>query len=128
MKRLTSYILHLTSAILLVARGPSVPTNYTQSDKLPAIYPDYAQVTIPVNMAPLSFEFDGEADEMVARYAVGDDDIVCNGQPDIDKWHSLAEKAKGKSEQSKAERPYSTMAGQSQSLSGFSMPAMSRTF
>ena len=97
MKRLTSYILYLTSAILLVACGPSVPTNYTQSDKLPAIYPDYAQVTIPVNMAPLSFEFDGEADEMVARYAVGDDDIVCNGQPDIDKWHALAEKAKGKS-------------------------------
>ena len=97
MKRLTSYILYLTFAILLVACGPSVPTDYTQSDKLPAIYPDYAQVTIPVNMAPLSFEFDGEADEMVARYAVGDDDIVCNGQPDIDKWHALAEKAKGKS-------------------------------
>ncbi len=104
MKKITSYIIHhpssillLTSAILLVACGPSVPTNYTQSDKLPAIYPDYAQVTIPVNMAPLSFEYDGEVDEMVARYAVGDDDIVCNGQPDIDKWHALAEKAKGKS-------------------------------
>ena len=44
MKRLTSYILYLTSAILLVACGPSVPTDYTQSDKLPAIYPDYAHM------------------------------------------------------------------------------------
>ena len=88
MKRLTSYISHLTSyilpltsALLLVACGPSVPTDYTQSDKLPTIYPDYAQVTIPVNIAPLSFEYDGEVDEMVARYAVGDDDIVCNAGP-----------------------------------------------
>ena len=41
---------------------------------------------------------------------------------------NTSEKAGGKSEQSKAERPYNAMAGQSQSLSGFSMPAMSRTF
>ena len=75
--------------------GASVPKDYTQSNKLPAIYPDYVHVTVPVNIAPLSFEYDGEADEMVARYAVGDDEIVCNGQPDIDEWHALAQKAKG---------------------------------
>ena len=95
MKRLTTYFLHLASVILLVACGPSVPTEYTQSDQLPAIYPDYAQVTVPVNIAPLSFEYDGQADEMVARYAVGSDEIVCDGKPDIDAWHALAEKAKG---------------------------------
>ncbi len=95
MKRLTTYFLYLASVILLVACGPSVPTEYTQSDQLPAIYPDYAQVTVPVNIAPLSFEYDGQADEMVARYAVGSDEIVCDGKPDIDAWHALAEKAKG---------------------------------
>ena len=96
MKRLTSYLLPLASGILLAACSSSVPTEYTQADKLPAIYPDYAQVTVPVNIAPLSFEYDGQADEMVARYAVDDEDIVCNGQPDIDAWHSLTQKAKGK--------------------------------
>ena len=95
MKRLTSYLIPLTSCILMVACGPSVPAEYAQSDKWPAIYPDYAQVTVPVNIAPLSFEYDGQADEMVARYAVGNDEIVCNGQPSIDEWHALAEKAKG---------------------------------
>ena len=40
---------------------------------------------------------------------------------------NISGKAGGKSEQSKADRPYSTMAGQGQSLSGFSMPAMSRS-
>ncbi|MBO4659447.1 MAG: PD40 domain-containing protein [Prevotella sp.] len=95
MKRLTSYLIPLTSCILMVACGPSVPAEYAQSDKWPAIYPDYAQVTVPVNIAPLSFEYDGQADEMVARYAVGNNEIVCNGQPSIDEWHALAEKAKG---------------------------------
>ncbi|MBR5083467.1 MAG: PD40 domain-containing protein [Prevotella sp.] len=95
MKKLTSYILLFTS-YLFMACGQSVPTEYTQSDQLPAIYPDYIEVTVPVNIAPLSFEYDGQADDMVARYAVGSDEIVCNGQPDVDEWHALAEKAKGK--------------------------------
>ena len=91
-----SFLFPLFSFLLLSScGGPSVPSVFTQKDQLPAIYPDYTQVTVPVNMAPLSFEYDGEADEMVARYAVGNDDIVCNGQPAIDEWHSLAQKAKG---------------------------------
>ena len=95
MKRLSLYLFELSFGILLVACGSSVPTEYTKSDKLPAIYPDYTEVTVPVNIAPLSFEYDGQTDEMVARYAVGNDEIVCNGQPDIDEWHELAQKAKG---------------------------------
>jgi Tol biopolymer transport system component len=77
--------------------GPSVPEVFTDSKELPKIYPDYTNVTIPINMAPLTFELDEAADEMVARYAVGDEEIVCGGkaQPDIDDWRTLAEKAKG---------------------------------
>ena len=97
MNRLTSYLILFTSYLLLAACGPSVPTNYTQKDEFPTIYPDYVGVTVPVNIAPLSFEYDGKADEMVARYAFGSEDIVCNGQPDIDEWRTLAQKAKGKS-------------------------------
>ena len=94
---LSTFLFPLSTFLLLVAcGGPSVPTEYTQSKLQPAIYPDYKQVTVPVNIAPLSFEYDGQADEMVARYAIEDDEIVCNGQPDIDEWHALAEKAKGK--------------------------------
>ena len=95
MKRLSTYILPFISCFLLVACGTSVPSEYTQVDKLPAIYPDYIGVTVPVNIAPLSFEYDGQADEMVARYAVGSDEVVCNGQPSIDEWKALTEQAKG---------------------------------
>ena len=77
--------------------GPSVPEVFTDSKSLPKIYPDYTNVTIPINMAPLTFELDEVADEMIARYAVGDEEIVCEGkaQPDMDDWRTLTEKAKG---------------------------------
>ena len=75
----------------------SVPEVFTDSKKLPKIYPDYTDVTVPINIAPLTFELDEEADEMIARYTVGDEEIVCEGkaQPEIDDWRMLTEKAKG---------------------------------
>ena len=52
--------------LLLLSCGPQVPDDYTSSDKLPDIYPDYKEVTVPVNMAPLTFEMNHEAEQMVA--------------------------------------------------------------
>ena len=77
--------------------GPSVPEAFTESDRLPKIYPDYTDVTVPVNIAPLTFQLDEAADEMVARYAVGDEELVFadKAQPDMDDWRMLTEKAKG---------------------------------
>ncbi len=77
--------------------GPSVPEVFTDSKSLPKIYPDYTNVTIPINIAPLTFELDEAADGMIARYAFGDEEIVCEGkaQPEMDDWRALTEKAKG---------------------------------
>ena len=77
--------------------GPSVPEVFTESKDLPKIYPDYTNVTIPMNIAPLTFELDEVVDEMIARYAVGDKELVFEGkaQPQMDDWHELTEKAKG---------------------------------
>ena len=71
--------------------GTKLPTEYDEKDEWPKIYPDYVNVTIPVNIAPLTFELDEEADEMVARYKVGDCEIICADkmQPDIDDWREL---------------------------------------
>ena len=86
--------------ILVVACGIQVPTTFTESSSYPNIYPDYVEVTIPVNIAPLTFMLDEEADEMIARYAVAGSDVevVCADkmQPDIDDWHSLIDAATGK--------------------------------
>ena len=77
--------------------GPTVPEVYTESKSLPKIYPDYTNVTIPVNMAPLTFQLDEPADEMIARYAVGDNEMVFadKAQPDMDAWRTMTEQAKG---------------------------------
>jgi len=87
------------AVFLLMACGTSVPETYTESDRMPKIYPDYTDVTIPVNIAPLTFELDEPADAMVARYAAGDVEIVCADkmQPDFDDWQQLVGEASGKS-------------------------------
>ena len=83
--------------VLVGCTSPKVPETYTDSKSLPKIYPDYTDVTIPINMAPLTFELDTLADDMIARFAAGDAEIICQGkaQPDADDWRTLVEKAKG---------------------------------
>ena len=77
----------------------SVPEHFTQAESLPRIYPDYVDVTVPVNIAPLSFLLQQtEAEDAVVRYSFGDCELLCGGlkaQPDIDDWHELTAKAKG---------------------------------
>ena len=82
---------------MMACSGPSVPEVFTDADAMPRIYPDYTDVTIPVNIAPLTFQLDEEADEMIARYAAADAEIICGGkaQPELAAWRSLTEKAKG---------------------------------
>ena len=93
-----SYLLLFTS-YLLVSCSQQLPSDFTQADALPQIYPDYVDVTVPVNIAPLSFEMDDASDEMAVRYSFADEEIICRGakaQPDIDEWKRLAAAAQGK--------------------------------
>ena len=52
--RLSFIIYHLSFLFLLAACTPT-PENVQKSDLLPPLYPDYCDVTIPVNIAPLNF-------------------------------------------------------------------------
>ncbi len=95
MKRL---LLFATVATMLVSCGNQIPQNYKDADQLPAIYPDYTNVTVPINIAPLTFQIDGKADEVVARLTAGTEEVICGGdkiQPDADDWQRLKEAAKG---------------------------------
>ena len=78
-KNIRFFTLHssLFTILLLVSCGqPSVPTEYKQSNQLPKIYPDYVNVTVPVNIAPLTFMLDDPTTDMIARYKVGDEEVV----------------------------------------------------
>ena len=83
--------------LLLCACSKQLPSDYTQSDTMPSIYPDYKNVTIPVNIAPLTFEM-YDLSELAVRFSFGDQEIICCGtkaQPDFDEWKQLAAAAKG---------------------------------
>lgn len=87
------------SALMLTACGKQVPTVFSQSGKMPSIYPDYTNVTIPVNIAPLTFQLEETADEVIARFSVDGEEMICGGNqvvPDIDDWREMAGRAKGK--------------------------------
>ena len=97
-------IYHITCAICVIcgltACGYEIPTKFSESNELPNIYPDYANVTVPINIAPLSFKIDGKADGMVARLTAGKEEFIYGGnkiQPDADDWRRLTECAKGDS-------------------------------
>ncbi len=99
-KKMKKWMIAAFAAVLLMScRQTSVPEQYTESNMMPKIYPEYFDVTVPVNIAPLSFELLLIVDDMVTRFSAEGDDIVCSGVkvcPDIDEWKSLTEKAKGK--------------------------------
>lgn len=86
----------LTILTLCVACAPT-PKDVQQSDQLPPIYPDYCEVTIPENIAPLNFllRANCEAIEVKAGsltiHARGNEAIF-----DIDDWETLMEQSAGK--------------------------------
>ena len=47
-------ILIISLTFLLVACGQQLPSEFSQTDELPPIYPDYVNVTVPINIAPLT--------------------------------------------------------------------------
>lgn len=99
LKRLRRAGLPLLAALVLTAcGGAQVPSSFTENGKLPKIYPDYENVTVPVNIAPLSLELMTPAEDVVTRYSFGSNEIVCGGrkaEPDLDEWKQLTAAAKG---------------------------------
>lgn len=76
------------------------PKDVRQSDQLPAIFPDYVGVTIPVGIAPLNFTMgseDFDCMDVIVKGAKGGE-LHANGEEacfDIDEWHELVEQNKG---------------------------------
>lgn len=82
---------------------PDVPASSKEIQSLPAIYPDYCNVTVPCNIAPLNFMLPAdEYDACVARLTTPDGKQQTFGkgvkvQMPESEWHSILDAAKGKS-------------------------------
>ncbi|MCR4916986.1 MAG: hypothetical protein K6A96_14660 [Prevotella sp.] len=92
------FLLLMLLFFVLLSCTEKVPDNYRQADVLPPVYPDYADVTVPVNIAPLRFEVFAHADAAVTRFSSGSSEIVCGGLkvcPSVDEWHDMLAAAQG---------------------------------
>ena len=107
MKRyIYSYCQFLVVAMMLLAScvsHPDVPSSSKEAKCLPAIFPDYCNVTVPYNIAPLNFMLPADEYEVcVARFTMPDGQQQTYGhgvkvQIPESEWHDMLNAAKGKS-------------------------------
>ena len=89
----------LFGAALLVGCTATVPEQYTEVRTLPAIYPQYSDITIPYNIAPLNVAYEMEGKEFITELKVDDQSLVMKGKQtdwNLKKWHAFLASAKGK--------------------------------
>ena len=99
-KSKTSFSFSLLLSVCLLTACTSSPKDAEVVDELPAIYPDYVEVTIPVGIAPLNFAM---ADDSVTAI-----DVEVNGSWggtmhsngtytdfDIEQWHAMVKQNRG---------------------------------
>ena len=82
----------LASALALICACNSNINITGTVDSLPEIFPDYAGVTVPVNIAPLNFKYDAPAEASVATLESSTGQVRIKG-PEFDipmnKWKTL---------------------------------------
>ncbi|GHT09914.1 cytochrome c biosynthesis protein [Planctomycetales bacterium] len=89
-------------ALFLCFAGCSVtvPEQFTDAQRLPAIYPDYTDTTIPPNIAPMNFAVNETGDAFITKItSETGTSIVVSGQTaqiPIKKWKTLLTSNRGK--------------------------------
>ena len=107
--RTSKHIVIRLTAILMAAclltgcnKHPKVPENAQAQSSAPKIFPDYTDVTVPANIAPLNFKVLDRCQEVVARVtdASGNQQTYGDGikvQIPSDEWSEMLSNSKGKS-------------------------------
>ncbi len=106
MKQSIYYSFLLLAVILLLmpscGHHPAIPAESQETHAQPAIFPDYCNVTVPCNIAPLNFMLPADQyEECVARFTTPDGQQQSYGEgPKVqipeEEWHIMLNAAKGK--------------------------------
>lgn len=78
--------------LLLAACSPKAPSAYSSLNTAPKIFPDYTDVTIPQNIAPMNFMIEDPADAYVTVIKAGDRQVSIKGKEvriPLSKWRKL---------------------------------------
>ena len=99
MARITRYLLTLSAVLALVACS-STPHQARDVAQQPAIYPDYTDVTVPADIAPLNFAMaddDVSAIDVEVTGSKGGSLHASGAYADfeLDAWHQLLAQNKG---------------------------------
>jgi len=107
MKRFIHHYLQLLAVATMLLSScvshPDVPSSSKEAKCLPAIFPDYCNVTVPCNIAPLNFMLPADQYEAcIARLTTpdGQQQTYGNGvkvQIPEEEWHAMLDASKGKS-------------------------------
>ena len=65
---------------LLFGCRVGIPEGYTESQTLPKVYPDVIDVTVPVNIAPLTFTIEEEGTDFVTRITADGQEFLYAGR------------------------------------------------
>ena len=76
------HIVLVASLFLCLACRPGISV-VGEIDALPEIFPDYSDVTVPVNIAPLNFRYDGDASRSALVLESGGEAVTVRG-PEFD--------------------------------------------
>lgn len=104
MKHTISYFLLAIIASVWTACSPSAsePQSATALNQMPDIFPDYVDVTIPSEIAPLRFKLRHAPEEAIVSISCGEEKIVCEASGEkgflIDEmqWSEMLEASVGK--------------------------------
>ena len=104
MKHTISYFLLAIFASVWTAcsHSASEPQSAASINQLPDIFPDYVDVTIPSEIAPLRFKLRHVPEEAIVSISCGDEKIVCKAsgekgfQIDEKQWNKMLEASVGK--------------------------------
>ena len=104
MKHTLSYFLLAIFASLWMAcsNSSSEPQSATTIDQLPDIFPDYVDVTIPSQIAPLRFMLRHAPEDAIVSISCGEEKIVCEASGEKGfliaekQWNKMLESAIGK--------------------------------
>ena len=93
-------LLLLATALLLAGCTATIPDTFTESRGKATVYPNYSNITIPYNIAPLNWDYTMEGDEFITELKCDEHTLVMKGKQtdwNLKKWHTLLESCKGKS-------------------------------
>ncbi|MFN8255111.1 MAG: cytochrome C biosynthesis protein [Bacteroidales bacterium] len=100
MKRRYLILLFAVFSALINCSEKPEPGKCTELNKEPQIFPDYAGITLPPNIAPLNFYINEEGTAFYVKiFSEGTDTINCTGkiaEIPLKKWRNLLQKNQGK--------------------------------